>query len=618
MIPQDTIEKVAAANDIVDTIGRYVPLKRAGATFKALCPFHQEKSPSFNVNPARQSFKCFGCGVGGTVFKFITLKEGLDFPAAVRMLAERAGIPIIEEGYDGGDRGAGDLRRRLLDLHSQAAAWFHRHLMKSPEAQAARDYLAKRGLSSEVAVRWQIGYAPNDFNACRSWAESRGFRAEEYIRSGLGKFKDGGEDDEHKRRTTRGYDRFRDRLMFPICKEDGAVVGFSGRVLTADAQGAKYINSPETPIFTKGKVLFGLHMARKELTELGFAIVCEGQIDLITAFEAGVRNVIAPQGTAFTRDQARLLKRFAADEAVLCFDADNAGQQAAERSLPALLEMGVGVRVATMPAGQDPDSLIREHGAMAFAERIAAAQDFFDFQIERLSGMYDLRTPKGKAQFSGKIAESVSLVTEAVLREAVVGKVTARLGISPQDFRSLLKRRPNPGRTDRGPADFRAGGASPDGPAPEAADPGAPPFERPDNAVVFLLRLALENEEARAWLLEQDWHELLPQIAGTELLVRALEAPLDVRDLSETSAFLATLSPAEETFLTGELMEKPFAQPLLVARDSWRKLERSLLLERVTAAESRMRLPDLSEEETTRLQKEVLDLQGRLKDIARL
>ena len=613
MIPQETIEQVAAANDIVELIGSYVPLKRAGSTYKACCPFHQEKTPSFNVNPGRQMFKCFGCGVGGGVFKFITLRENIDFPSAVRRLAERAGIAIVEEGYGSSEeqRGAGDLRRRLLALHAEAAAWFHRNLMKEPGAQHARDYLKKRGLSAEVAARWQLGYAPDSFDALRTWGESRHFKHEEMLKGGLVKVSDKPEGIQG--RPARPYDVFRDRLMFPICDEAGSVIAFSGRVLQAEAQGGKYVNSPETPLFNKSKVLFGLHMAKKELIDLGFAIVCEGQIDLITAYEAGIKNVIAPQGTAFTEPQARKLKRYV-EEAVLCFDSDAAGQKAAERTTPLLLEANLTVRVVSMPPGEDPDSLIRGQGVMAFAERIAGAQDFFDYQIERLSGTLDLRTPRGKAEFSQRMAEWVSLITEPMLREGVVGKVSARLGVSAQDFRLLLKKRPQ-GRYKLGPADFRADGAPGAGPAQE---PAAAAFEKPSNSVVFLLRLALENEEARAWLLAQPWRELLPQVGGTELLVKALAAEIDVRDLAETSAFLATLPAAEESFLTGQLMEKPFPQPMTVARDSWHDLVRTQLKGRITTLESRMRLPDVTAEETTRLQKEILDLQLGLKDIARL
>ena len=610
MIPQETIEQVAAASDIVEVIGSYVPLKRAGATWKARCPFHQEKSPSFNVNPARQMFKCFGCGVGGSVFKFVTMFTSIDFPSAVRMLAERAGIPIIEEfsGHSDEDQGAGKTRRQLLRLHAETTEWFHRNLMKSPGAQHARDYLKSRGLTGEVAGRWKLGYAPDAWDTLMRWAEESGYRREELVQSGLVKARD--EDDQ----TGRGgaYDRFRDRLMFPISNEVGEVIAFSGRVLTADAKGAKYVNSPESPIFTKGKVLFGLHMSNKALLYKKFGIVCEGQIDLITVFEAGIQNVIAPQGTAFTVKQAELLKR-RADEVVLCFDADNAGQQAAEKSLPALLEANVTVRVATMPPGEDPDSLIRSQGAEAFSERIAAAKDFFDFQIERLAKTFDVDTPRGKTQFCRKLAESVALLTDNVLREAVVAKVSSRIGVTAQDFRALL-RRSSGAYQRRGEVDLRGSGTE----ETEAETEATAKFEPPPKVITNLLKVALSDEESRVWLLAQPWEEILHKIAGGDLLARVLAAECGVADPVAVTSFLATLPPNEEVFLSGLLMERPFPQPFAEARGRWGEVERKLLQERQTTVSGQLMQPGVTPEETARLQKEVLDLALRLKDIARL
>ncbi len=610
MIPQETIERVAAASDIVDVVGSYVPLKRAGSTYKALCPFHKEKSPSFTVNPGRQMFKCFGCGAGGSVFKFVTMFTNIDFPSAVRMLAEKAGIAIVEDQGDyEAERGAGQTRRRLLALHAETADWFHRNLMKSPGAGAAREYLKSRSLSGEVAARWKLGYAPDAWDECLRWAGERGYRREELVQSGLVKPKD--EDDASGR--GRVYDRFRDRLMFPISNEVGEVIGFSGRVLSADAKGAKYVNSPESPIFTKGKVLFGLHMSKRDIINEKVAVICEGQIDLITAFEAGVRNVIAPQGTAFTEMQARLLKRHA-DEVVLCFDSDDAGQGAAEKSLPKLLEANVSVKIAAMPPGEDPDSLIRSQGAEAFQTRIKAARDFFDFQIDRLAKVYDLDAPRGKAQFSRKLAEWVALLTDNVFREAVVGKVSARVGLSAQDFRALLRRQPGP-RAERESVDLRESGAGTEGPT---AEPTAPTFETPPREVGILLKVALQDDEARRWLLAQPWEEVLHQIAGGELLGRVLMADFNVANATGLSAFLGALPPGEEAYLTGLAMDRPFPHPLAEARGQWGGVERKLLGERQTALEARLRIPGITPEEAARLQKEVLDLQGRLKEIARL
>src|SRR6185503_908685 len=385
--PSETIEQIAAANDIVEVIGSYFPLKRAGANFKALCPFHQEKTASFMVSASRQTFHCFGCGAGGSVFRFVMEYEHVDFPAAVRKLATRAGITVVEE------RGAPDedrqyeTRRKLLKLHSEAAEWFHENLTKRELGEPARKYLKQRGITGEIAKRWQLGYAPDEWDAFGIWARGQGYDTRELVASGLIKTKEDEQTSNLNPRTS--YDRFRDRIMFPICNREGEVIAFSGRLLKEQEGAAKYLNSPETPLFRKGNVLFGLHKSKRALIEANCAIVCEGQLDLISLFEGGITNVVAPQGTAFTESQARVLKRFV-NEVVLCFDADAAGQKAAERSLDALLQNDLIVRVAEMPAGEDPDSLIRNKGKEEFEKRISGARDFFEYWIEHETAVVDL------------------------------------------------------------------------------------------------------------------------------------------------------------------------------------------------------------------------------------
>src|SRR5213593_1922230 len=353
-IPSETIEQIAAANDIVEVIGSYFPLKRAGANFKALCPFHREKTPSFTVSPSRQTFHCFGCGVGGSVFRFVMDYEHVDFPSAVRKLAARVGIPVIEERGPIGADDQVEARHILLQLHGEAAVWFHENLIKREFAEPARKYLNKRGITGEIAKRWQLGYAPEEWDAFGSWARGRGYNARDLIASGLVKTKD----DADGMPSHTSYDRFRGRIMFPICNDIGEVIAFSGRLLKDEDGAAKYLNSPETQLFRKGNVLFGLHKSKRALIEVSCAVVCEGQLDLISLFEAGITNVVAPQGTAFTESQARILKRFV-NEVVLCFDADTSGQKAAERSLEALLQKDrawfnafayqLTVRIAEMP-----------------------------------------------------------------------------------------------------------------------------------------------------------------------------------------------------------------------------------------------------------------------------
>src|SRR5436853_912926 len=438
-IPTQTIEQIAAANDIVEVIGTYFPLKRAGSTFKALCPFHQEKTPSFTVSPSRQTFHCFGCGAGGSVFRFVMEYEHLDFPAAVRKLAARAGITIVEK------RGAADedrqyeTRRKLLKLHAEAAEWFHENLTKREIGEPARKYLKRRGITGEIAKRWQLGYAPDEWDAFGSWARGQGYDARELVASGLIKTKDDDQTSNLNPRTS--YDRFRGRIMFPICNDVGEVIAFSGRLLKEEGA-AKYLNSPETPLFRKGNVLFGLHKSKRALIEANCAIVCEGQLDLISLFETGITNVVAPQGTAFTENQARILKRFVS-EVVLCFDADAAGKKAAERSLEALLQKDrawfnafayeLTVRIAEIPAGEDPDSLIQREGKEAFEKRIAEAPEFFDYWIARSAEQTDLTSITAKMQLARQMAVALSYTRDPFLRGELASKVSSRLGVSKSD-----------------------------------------------------------------------------------------------------------------------------------------------------------------------------------------
>lgn len=592
LIPPETIEQIAASNDIVEVISSYIPLKRAGVMWKALCPFHQERSPSFSVNPQRQIFKCFGCGAGGSVIRFVMTYENLDFVSAAKKLADRAGIKIVEAEMSAEDTARYGMRRRLLALHAEAAEFFHTQLLKKPSAQIARDYLKGRGIGTEIAKSWKIGYAPDSFEAFAEFAYGEGFTAHELVESGLVKLRD------EERRDGDFYDRFRNRVMFPICNDTGEVIAFSGRVLDADAKAAKYVNSPETMLFTKGAVLFGLHKSKRALIDKASAIVLEGQLDLITAFEAGVQNVVAPQGTAFTDKQAHKLKQYV-EEVVLCFDADSAGDKAAERSMPHLLQENLSVRVAEMPPGEDPDSMIRTKGPQEFIGRIAAAKDFFDFQIDRLSSRPDFATPRGKLAAARKMAEWMSLITDAVLREAVMHKVSQRLEISTLELVKLLK--------------------APKAPSPSREDESETPPERINLPPVLrlLALVALHDGPARAWLLAESWKRVVVTDPEGALLVKILEAPLTAGDPGSTNAFLATLDAAEEAFVSGLLEEKPPGNAMTIAHDCWRDLERREIQRRLTIVQARMRAADVSIEEVGRLQKEILDLQKRRSDIAR-
>src|SRR5947207_2589741 len=524
-IPSQTIEQIAAANDIVEVIGTYFPLKRAGSTFKALCPFHQEKTPSFSVSPQRQTFHCFGCGAGGSVFRFVMDYEHLDFPAAVRKLAARAGIPVIEErGASGEDDRQHETRRALLQLHAEAAEWFHENLVKAKIGAPAREYLKKRGIDRRIANDWQIGFAPDSWDAFLNWALERGYRRAQILQSGLIKPRD------ENRPEGEAYDRFRGRIMFPIHNDVGEVIAFSGRVLEKESEGAKYVNCPETPLFRKGHVLFGLHKTKRGLIEADCAIVCEGQLDLITVFEAGITNVVAPQGTAFTENPARILKRFVS-EVVLCLDADAAGQKAAERSLDALLQNNLIVRVAEMPAGEDPDTMIRHRGKEEFEKRVAEARDFFDAWIEHEAASTDLDSLGAKMQLARRLAETVARVRDPLMRGQVANKVSSRIGVPVSEFDGLLAKSTREWPTSAESASNR-------------------PKPGPSHTVAILCLLALRDEEARDFLLAQNWREVLELTPDSEVLVRILESDLRPSDSASINAFMATLTPPEEAMVS--------------------------------------------------------------------
>lgn len=585
-ISEETIRRVAEANDIVEVVGSYFPLKRAGTGYVALCPFHREKSPSFSVNPSRQTFHCFGCHAGGGVLRFVMDYEHLDFPTAVRRMAQRAGIAIVEDVTTEAEDQQRSLRRRLLALHGDVADWFHRNLLRSPSASTAREYLKSRGITSDIAKSWQLGYAPDSWDAVLEFLREQKFSAEEIAQSGLSTTREGG---------GAAYSRFRDRVMFPIRNDYGEVIAFSGRVLDPEAKTAKYVNSPETPLFTKGKVLYGLDKTKRDLIEKGAAIVCEGQLDLISAYEAGVRNVIAPQGTAFTSDQARLLRRFV-ETVMLCFDSDNAGQQATARSVPALLSQGLAVKVVLLPAGQDPDSLIRSKGPDAFMEAVAAAKDFFDHAADHAESTGGLSDPAAKSRLVRSLGPPLALVQDAALREAVLGRLATRLALPHTVIRANMK------------------APSMDGDATDK------PAEKPDEIVLspglaILCRLALQSAEVREWLRGCDTSGL--DDPNAPLLAALAAADFPDTDPAAASRFLATLAPSEERVLSALGLSRPMPEPLTRARKTWSGLISQRLLQEVDGLKNRLADPGLPSDQRLKIQKQILDLKIRVSDVSR-
>jgi DNA primase len=487
-ISDSTREQIRAASDIVEIIGAVVPLKRAGANFVGLCPFHREKTPSFNVSPSRQMFRCFGCGKGGDVFRWVMDYENLTFPEAMRRLAERAHI-VIQEDNTPGAADSRALKDKLLTIHEQITQRWQNALTTDAGSQIARDYIVKRRVPDEMVKLFRIGYAPDTWDDTVNWAKSKGFDLELVAQAGLIIKREGGDG---------YYDRFRGRLMFPICDEQGRVVAFSGRVLSGDEKTAKYVNSPETPIFTKGRLIFGLDKAKRAILDKQVAVVCEGQLDMIACYGAGVQNTVAPQGTAFTAEQARILKRYT-KEVVLCFDSDNAGVKAAVRVLDDLLNSGLAIRVASIPQPHDPDSFIKEFGPQAFNDLIQNAAGFFDFYLDLLCKQNDIHTDRGQKEVARAMSVALAKTGDTILFEKYARIASGRLGIGTlnalQSFKALAAADPSlRARQDDDEASTQH--------AEEVAQEWMPPAEEE------LLFLALTEEQELDWLsqyLDLNW-----------------------------------------------------------------------------------------------------------------
>jgi DNA primase len=576
-IPPVTLERIRAASDIVDVVGSYLPLKHAGANFVALCPFHKEKTPSFNVNPQKQIFHCFGCHKGGDVFTFVKEYENIGFMDAVRRLAERAKIPL-EFDQTPGEQQSHHIKDQLLQIHEQIAQRWQNCLLNDAAGQMARDYLAKRGVSAEAVKLFRIGAAPEAWDDTVNWAKSKNYELTLVEKAGLILRKEGGD---------RFYDRFRGRLMFPICDEQGRVIGFSGRVLSGDEKTAKYVNSPETPIFIKSKVFFGLDKSKRAILDAGFAVVCEGQLDLIACFMGGVQNVVAPQGTAFTADHARILKRYV-DEVVLCFDSDEAGQNAAVRSLDHLLASGLAIRVAVVPAPHDPDSFIKANGGDAFRKLVENAGGFFDYYLNRLCATNEIETDKGRSTILRGMAEAVHKTGNVVLVDKYAQKTALRLGVAPEAVRAEFKKIPAQ-KT-----------ASPENEAESAV--AEIQSSRPSPHEFWLLKLLLLHDDLVAWAalhLDVNWisHPLVRQIVEQRLAAQTNES------WKNLAAFLDECETPEMRSLITEVAaeDRPIPNPEQQLADVGLRLRNQFLDRQIAVCVQRVSQPGITEAERMEL-----------------
>jgi len=431
---QDFAQSVKQQADIVKVIEGYIRLRKTGAqNYSGLCPFHKEKTPSFSVHAVRQFFHCFGCGVSGDVFTFVGKIENVTFPEAVRVVAQKCGIPLPKREFSSPEQAAeARMRTKLLDLHETTATWFEEQL-RGPEGALTREYLAGRGLSDEGIRKFRIGYAPDSFGALRE--KLSGMADQETLRaSGLFSSKEQGDGSQGPI-----YDRFRRRVVFPICNEGGRVIAFTARTLeTGEKAGAKYINSPETPLYTKGQVLFNLDKAKPAIRALEFALLVEGQMDCISVFLAGITNVIATSGTAFTEQQVAILKRHTSN-VIVNFDPDAAGANAAEKSIALLTEEGFTIKIVTLEGGLDPDRFVRERGAEAYKEVLRGARRQADYLIERARQLFPGGSPEQKQKAMNFLLPHIRRMPETLAREQFAADAAQKLGIGSAIMREELR-----------------------------------------------------------------------------------------------------------------------------------------------------------------------------------
>lgn len=430
-IPDNILDDILSRVDIVEIISSYIPLKRAGRNFKALCPFHHEKTPSFMVSSHRQIYHCFGCGKGGNAFSFLMEYERLEFPEAVEVLARKVGVVLPEVKQD---TKTTSLINQLYKIN-ELTAFFYENNLNSTVGAGAKNYLLKRGLKEEAIKTFKLGYALDKWDALINYLRTENISLSLLEKAGLVLAKEGGG----------YYDRFRKRIVFPICDIKSRPIGFGARILLAPSEAErdntlpKYINSPETPIYTKGRNLYGLNLAKENIRDNDCAVIVEGYLDFIMPYQEGLKNIVASLGTALTIEQARLLRRYT-HNVIMVYDADDAGELATLRSLDIFIEEGMNVRVVSLPEGFDPDLLVRKNGIEDFKERIRQAQSLFDYKLKILKSRYSTREPEAKAKISLEMLMTINKFKNAVLKSEYIKRLAEELNIKEEALLDELKK----------------------------------------------------------------------------------------------------------------------------------------------------------------------------------
>ncbi len=420
------IQEVTAHNDIVDVIGDYVQLKRQGSGLVGLCPFHREKTPSFHVSPDKQFYHCFGCGLGGTVIKFVMEAENFDFVEAVKFLAERAGIAIPETGGDRNNE-LYEKKQRIYQMNRLAAKYFY-HALHGKEAKEAQEYVKKRRLTAETIRTFGIGYAPDQWDGLIKHLEQHGFHRGEMVEAGLAKMSEKG----------RIYDFFRNRLMFPVFDVRGNVIAFGGRIMSGESKGMKYINSPETPVFNKSRNLFSLNFAKKSGKD--FLILAEGYMDVISLYQSGILNAVAGLGTAFTAEQAKIISKYTKNVKI-CYDSDEAGIAATKRAIEKFEGLDVKVEIIEIPHGKDPDEYIKSNSADSFGDLAATAKGTTQYQLAAIKKKYNLQDPQQKISFANEAIMLFASLSNEVERDLQIRLLAEELGVSAESIHAEVRKK---------------------------------------------------------------------------------------------------------------------------------------------------------------------------------
>jgi DNA primase len=579
MFPQQFIDDLRLQADIVRVVQEYVPLKKAGMKFKGLCPFHSEKTPSFTVDQEKGFFHCFGCHAGGDVFKFVELQERVAFPDAVRLLAQKVGVALPEEtAKDGGEHPDARLREELLKVHEAAAAYFRAQLA-APAGARARQQLEARQLTTACIEQLGLGFAPPVRDGLKQHLLKQGFSESLLVTGGLVTRREGGE----------VVDRFRNRLMVPICRDTGSIVAFGGRQMEAEQGGPKYLNSPETPIYSKSRVLYGLHLTKGQIRKSGFAVLVEGYFDFAQVFQTQAAPAVASCGTALTSQQAQLLRRFA-PKIVLSFDADSAGQGAAARSCELLVTTGFDVNVLLLNKGEDPDLFIRTRGPAEYRDKLRSSRPYLEYLLDQAAAGLDFSRGDSRRQFLSRMLAVAAWIPDPAARDQFADRVAHKARITEEVVRAEIR---------KAAANRRTVVAAADTLSPDA-------LKQAEKALVWaLFHNTAEARDALSALDEED----LAQLAGRDIfeLARNLhEEPLD----RLPSALLQRLNTVNVQLVT---RIAAIATPPATPADCVRALKR-LRCERDRAAIQR-EIDRLQQLGATEHGHEINDLWQRKKDL---